>query len=149
MPHCGIHTTLSTNWKPGSAGSKRTHSTTDSTNTIRLVHSAVQRAFAATVASSPRTDMMIRPPSSGSHVSSESRGKPAAFMVSPQEEQEDADQRDKPDQHGKGVGGERPGLQLHRLGGTVQSERGQSVRDAVDDLAVADLPQDLCQCDVR
>src|ERR1035437_3556252 len=112
MPHCGIHSTLSTNWKPPSLWSKRTHSTTDSANTIRLVHSALQRALDATTCSSPRTDMITTPPTSGSQVTSESRGKPAAFMMSP-EDQEDADQHDEPDQHREGIDRERPALQLH------------------------------------
>src|SRR5580698_7522396 len=98
MPHCGIHCTLSTNWKPPSDWSNFTHSMIDNANTIRLVHSAVQRAFDATTASSPRTDMITTPPTSGSQVRSERMGKPAAFMMSP-ENQEDSDQRHHADQH--------------------------------------------------
>ncbi len=76
----GSHGTSSTNWKPGSVGSNFTHRISDRASTIRLVHSAVQRALEATVASSPRTDMITTPPTSGSQVISERIGKPAAFM---------------------------------------------------------------------
>src|SRR5258708_35859189 len=98
MPQAGSQLAFSTNWKPACVWSNFAHSTRDSANTIRLVHSAAQRALDATVASSPRTDMITAPPTSGSQVSRDSRGKPASFMGSP-ENQEDADQHDDADQH--------------------------------------------------
>src|SRR6516225_316563 len=116
MPHCGIHSAASTNWKPRSAWSKRSQRITESANTIRLVHSAVQRALEATTCSSPRTDMITTPPTSGSQVISDRIGKPAAFIASP-EDQENADQQYQPDQHGERVDRDRSGLQLHRAGG--------------------------------
>ena len=76
----GIQATFSTNWKPASDWSNFTHSTSDRTSTIRLVHSAVQRALAATVCSSPRTDRMTAQPTSGSQVTRDRIGKPAAFI---------------------------------------------------------------------
>jgi hypothetical protein len=51
---------------------------------------------------------------SGSQVISESKGKPAAFIISP-EQNEDADQHDEADQHGEGISRERPGLEPDRL----------------------------------
>src|SRR5437762_7140573 len=99
MWNSGTQFCISTNWKPGSDGSNFTHSTSDSANTIRLVQSAVQRAFEATVAASPRTVMMTTQPSSGRKLSSDSRGKPAWFIVSPKQH-EDAEEHDHADQHG-------------------------------------------------
>ena len=111
-----------------------TTASSDSTNTIRLVHSAVQRALEATVASSPRTDMMTRQPTSGSQVSSDSRGKPAAFMALTAEDQEDADQQHQADQHDEGIDRERAGLQLDHLGASRPCvERRDAVGHAVDD----------------
>ncbi len=43
---------------------------------MRLVQSAVQRAFEATVSSSPRTHMMTTQPTSGSQVSSDRMREP-------------------------------------------------------------------------
>ena len=68
------------NWKPGSAWSNFTHRISDRPKTIRLVHSAVHFALEATVASSPRTHMMTRQPTSGSQVTRDRMGKPAAFI---------------------------------------------------------------------
>src|SRR5487761_439432 len=104
----------STNWKPASARSNFTQSTRLRPKTIRLVHSAAQRALAATTCSSPRMDMMTAQPTSGSHVSSESSGKPAWFMILPEQE-EHGDQQHDADQHGEGIGGDGACLDLHHL----------------------------------
>ena len=125
-----------------------THSTTDRTSTIRLVHSAVQRALEATVSSSPRTDMMISPPTSGSQVISDRIGKPAAFIVITGQ-QEDGDQHDDADQHDKGIDGERAGLDLHRLARAIHRELRQPIRHAVDDRGVAGLPEHARQPEHR
>ena len=58
----------------GVRGSKRTHRTSDSAKTTRVVHSAIQRALGATVASSPRSDMITTPPTSGRKVISDRSG---------------------------------------------------------------------------
>ncbi len=77
----GSQLTLSLNWKPACAGSKSHHSFRLMANTIRLVHSAAQRALRATTASSPRIVMITRQPTIGSQVTSDRIGKPAAFAM--------------------------------------------------------------------
>src|ERR1700712_578267 len=100
----------SLNWKPPSDGSNLTHSTNDRIRKRRAVHSAVHLAFDASVSSSPRTIIIARQPTSGSHVISDRIGKPAAllttFIGSPAQH-EDTDQHHDADQHDEGIDRER------------------------------------------
>src|SRR6185437_12790036 len=141
-PYSGSQGTDSTNWKPGFDGSKSNHRISERPNTMRLVQSAVQRALAATVSASPRTHMMTMQPTSGSQVSSESSGKPAAFIASPHQ-QEDGDQHDHPDQHHEGVGCQRSVLDAHDLARPVGRDLREAVRHAIDDRLVAGVPEEL------
>ena len=92
--------------------------------TNRLVHNAVHRALDATVASSPRTIIITRQPTSGSHVISDKMGKPAALliavMISPAQH-EDTDQQDDADQHDEGINGEGTSLDFYHLPRAITS----------------------------
>src|SRR5690242_1737796 len=70
----GIQSARSTNWKSGELESKSTHSFSDSTKTMSEVQSAIERAFFAVVASSPRVSIMSAAPTSGRKVTRERIG---------------------------------------------------------------------------
>src|ERR687893_367093 len=68
MPKAGIHSAFSSNWKSGEVASNLNQSWSETRKTTSEVQSAIERAFRATAASSPRVAMMMAAPTSGRKV---------------------------------------------------------------------------------
>src|SRR5215470_18548519 len=137
----------STNWKSAVLGSNSSHSTTDSTKSISEVHSAIQRAFCATTASSPRAIRMNAVPTSGTKVTSERSGQwlICASRRSPWE-QIPRHNCDEADHHRKRIVIEIPRLQPTGLAREIAGDRGDAIRtEAVDYSAVAGSPKTITE----